>query len=192
MRSRRSPPPGEALDDAAAGATCARSRGVCALACSASHRRSTVPDLSALVEAALIEHGAFDVAKALVMRRVAHGRSRRRGAGEPRLLRRSGHVVPWNTRKIEVAIRKAFLSLTPIRSRPRGLPTRVSLRTRSLGARTVPIETVQDIVQEELVLCGQMRVAERYILYRAERAMLRAEGPAPPAAAIAVTGRATR
>jgi hypothetical protein len=45
----------------------------------------------------------------------------------------------------------------------------------------VPIETVQDIVQEELVLCGQMRVAERYILYRAERAMLRAEGRIAPA-----------
>ena len=38
----------------------------------------------------------------------------------------------------------------------------------------MPIETVQDIVQEELVLAGHMRVAERYIVYRAERALLRA------------------
>jgi ribonucleoside-diphosphate reductase alpha chain len=30
-------------------------------------------------------------------------------------------------------------------------------------------------VQEELVLGGQMRVAERYIVYRAERAALRAQ-----------------
>ena len=47
----------------------------------------------------------------------------------------------------------------------------------------MPIETVQDIVQEELVLAGHMRVAERYIVYRAERALLRArDGAAPPAA----------
>ena len=50
----------------------------------------------------------------------------------------------------------------------------------------MPIETVQDIVQEELVLAGHMRVAERYIVYRAERAMLRARvagrAPAPPVA----------
>ena len=42
----------------------------------------------------------------------------------------------------------------------------------------MPIETVQDIVQEELVLGGHMRVAERYIVYRAERAMLRARDAA--------------
>jgi hypothetical protein len=29
-----------------------------------------------------------------------------------RLIRRSGQVVPWNSSKIEVAIRKAFLSFT--------------------------------------------------------------------------------
>jgi ribonucleoside-diphosphate reductase alpha chain len=39
----------------------------------------------------------------------------------------------------------------------------------------VPIESVQDIVQEELVLAGHMRAAERYIVYRAERAILRAQ-----------------
>jgi ribonucleoside-diphosphate reductase alpha chain len=50
------------------------------------------------------------------------------------------------------------------------------VRARSLGLAYVPIETVQDLVQEELVLAGQMRAAERYILYRAERAMLRAQG----------------
>ena len=45
----------------------------------------------------------------------------------------------------------------------------------------MPIETVQDIVQEELVLAGHMRVAERYIVYRAERAMLRSREQVAPA-----------
>ena len=135
----------------------------------------TEADLSALVEAALIEQGALGVAKALVMRR-----SRTAVApapiDAPRLRRRSGHVVAWNARKIEVAIRNAFLSLGLDPEPATRFAERVSVRARSLGLDSVPIETVQDLVQEELVLSGQMRVAERYILYRAERAMLRAEG----------------
>jgi len=141
--------------------------------------RLTVSDLSALLEAALIDAGGYDVAKALVMRRavaipVAAGAS----AGTLRLIRRSGDVVAWNRGKIEVAIRKAFLSLEADSTPAAALTDRVHERAAALGQAYVPIETVQDIVQEELVLAGHMRVAERYIVYRAERAMLRAQqGP---------------
>jgi ribonucleoside-diphosphate reductase alpha chain len=138
--------------------------------------RITVPDMTALVEASLIELGAFDVAKALVMRRSQKGTAAAAGAECPRLIRRSGHVVPWNGQKIEIAVRKAFLSMYEDPSPAEKIAQRVSVRAQSLGLSYVPIETVQDIVQEELVLSGHMRVAERYILYRAERAMLRAEG----------------
>ncbi len=92
-------------------------------------------------------------------------------------------MVAWNERKIETAVRKAFLSLHADPEPATRLAQRVTVRARSLGLTAVPIETVQDIVQEELVLSGQMRAAERYILYRAERAMLRAQGRiAPPQA----------
>ncbi|HEY7003978.1 MAG TPA: ribonucleoside-diphosphate reductase subunit alpha [Gaiellaceae bacterium] len=169
---------GEELDTAEAGALLRDT----ALAIAARLRllgaepQVTAPDMSVLAEAALIELGAVDVAKALVMRRSHTVVEAPAAGGEPRLQRRSGHVVAWNTRKIEVAIRKAFLSLSLDPEPAARIAERVSLRARSLGLDPVPIETVQDIVQEELVLCGQMRVAERYILYRAERAMLRAEG----------------
>ena len=136
----------------------------------------TAADLSAVVEAALIELDAFDVAKALVMRRSGAAVAGLPAADEPRVIRRSGHVVAWNGRKIESAIRKAFLSLRIDPEPAARLAERVGARTRSLGLAYVPIETIQDLVQEELVLSGNMRVAERYILYRAERAMLRAEG----------------
>src|SRR4051812_4718586 len=131
----------------------------------------TVHDLSTLVEAALIASGYFDVAKALVLRRALPTTSAR---ATVRLIRRSGEVATWSTVKIEVAIRKAFLSLG-LESEPAvALAARVGERAHALGTAYVPIETVQDIVQEELVLAGHMRVAERYIVYRAERAMLRA------------------
>ena len=95
-----------------------------------------------------------------------------RGTGDPPD-RRSGHVVAWNEAKIELAVRKAFLSLEANPAPAAPLAERVGTRARALASAYVSIETVQDMVQE-LVLGGYMRVAERYIVYRAERALLRA------------------
>ena len=129
-------------------------------------------DLSVLIEAALIESGAFGVAKALVLQRTPSAPTGSI-ASLIRLIRRNGEVVPWNTDKIEVAIRKAFLS-KHLDSEPAvSIADRVANRVRGLGQAYVPIETVQDIVQEELVLGGWMKVAEAYIVYRAQRALLR-------------------
>jgi ribonucleoside-diphosphate reductase alpha chain len=152
-------------------------------------QRITHHDLSALVEAALIAAGYLEIAKALVLRRAvqpsatansatANG-SRPRGA--LRLIRRSGEVAGWEPAKIEIAVRKAFLSLSLSSEPAVAIGTRVNERAHALDTVYVPIETVQDIVQEELVLGGHMRVAERYIVYRAERALLRAQQlPADP------------
>jgi ribonucleoside-diphosphate reductase alpha chain len=145
-------------------------------------RRLTVHDLSSIVEAVLIEAGQYDIARALVLDRVPAPLAPAPDA--PRLIRRNGDVAAWDPRKIEVAIRTAFLSLQDDPTPAAGLAARVDERARGLGLLYVPIETVQDIVQEELVLGGHMRVAERYIVYRAERALLRAreEPPTAPAA----------
>ncbi len=130
------------------------------------------------VEAALIAEGRFDVAKALVMRRTVMLPDGPPVLGSPRLIRRSGQVVRWNATKIEAAIRKAFLSLGADPSPAEAVADRVDERAHALGLAYVPIEVVQDLVQEELVLGGHMRAAERYILYRAERTALRAGGTA--------------
>ncbi len=135
----------------------------------------TAADLSALVEAALIEAGYYELAKALVIARTLPGRPRAAENVALRLIRRSGEVVAWNTTKIESAIRKAFLSLEADPSPAGPLAGRVAERAGALGSAYVAIETIQDLVQEELVLGGHMRVAERYIVYRAERALLRAQ-----------------
>lgn len=143
----------------------------------------TSADLSAVVEAALIDAGHYEIAKALVVTRARPAAPSGAQAGALRLIRRGGEVVPWNTAKIETAIRKAFLSLEADPSPAGPLAGRVAQRAGALGSAYVAIETIQDLVQEELVLGGHMRVAERYIVYRAERALLRArersaaEGP---------------
>jgi ribonucleoside-diphosphate reductase alpha chain len=142
----------------------------------------TLHDVSSLVEAALIRDGRFAVAKALVLLRAVPSASAPPAPGAPRLIRRSGHVVAWRQGKIETAVRKAFLSHGADPSPATAIAERVGERATALGSAYIPIETVQDIVQEELVMAGHMRVAERYILYRAERAMLRARDRAEPAA----------
>ncbi|WP_394793682.1 ribonucleoside-diphosphate reductase subunit alpha [Armatimonas sp.] len=150
-------------------------------------------DLSVLVEAALIEKGAYEVAKALVMQRTSFPTSQNTiPAEQMRLIRRNGQVVPWNQDKIEVAVRKAFLSMKMESDSAPQITGRVSERARGLGMTYIPIETVQDLVQEELVLGGYMKVAEDYILYRAKRMMFRASeapsnAPDPQFALIPVT-----
>jgi ribonucleoside-diphosphate reductase alpha chain len=133
-------------------------------------------DLSLLIEKALIENDAHDVAKSLVFNRsvkgggdieISHDR-----AGIPvsvRLIRRNGSVVPWNENKIEIAIRKAFLSVRENANAAISITRALTERVRSSDQAFVHIEDVQDMVQEELMRQGYFKVAESYILYRAYR-----------------------
>ncbi|MFM7320922.1 MAG: ATP cone domain-containing protein, partial [Armatimonadota bacterium] len=130
-------------------------------------------DLSVLTEAVLIEKGAFDVAKGLVMQRATLPRGGQ--VGEMRIIRRSGQIVPWNTDKIEIAVRKAFLSMQLDSELAVEIAGTVAERASLLGHAYISIETIQDLVQEELILSGHMKVAEGYIVYRAQRALLRAQ-----------------
>jgi len=129
-------------------------------------------DLSVLIEAVLIEAGAFEVAKSLVSQR-----SRLPKAENPvstvRMIRRNNQVVPWNQDKIEIAVRKSFLSVG-LNSEPAvQIAEAVSAKVLRAGNAYVGIETIQDLVQEELMRGGHFKVAESYITYRAQRAMMR-------------------
>jgi len=144
-------------------------------------------DVSLLVEKALIEHEAHDVAKSFVFSRIVGHDDHSGDAGEGpspelarlRLIRRNGQVVPWNRNKIEVAVRKAFLSLELDSESAVEVARGVTERVLGLGSAFVHIEDVQDIVQEELMRQGHFKVAEAYILYRAYRARQRVEESTP-------------
>jgi ribonucleoside-diphosphate reductase alpha chain len=131
-------------------------------------------DLSVLIEAVLIEAGAFEVATSLVHQRARIARAET-AATEIRLIRRNGKVVPWDPSKIEIAVRKSFLSLEIDSDPAIQVALKVSERVKNLGHAYVSIERVQDLVQEELMLSGHFKVAESYITYRAQRAMLRVQ-----------------
>ena len=92
-----------------------------------------------------------------------------------RLIRRNGQVVPWSEAKIEVAVRKSFLSLH-LDSEPAVEVARAATdRLNSGGQAFINIEDVQDAVQEEMMRQGHFKVAEAYILHRAHRSRVREE-----------------
>jgi ribonucleoside-diphosphate reductase alpha chain len=147
--------------------------------------RLSFDELYRLIEKALVENDAYDVAKSLVISRSSDGASggnlhpeNSAGLAQIRLIRRSGQVVPWNSAKIEVAVRKAFLSLRLDSEAAVEISNNVTQRAVATGQAFINIEDVQDIVQEELMRKGYFKVAESYILYRARRRIDREVGGA--------------
>ncbi|RYD18322.1 MAG: ribonucleoside-diphosphate reductase subunit alpha, partial [Verrucomicrobiaceae bacterium] len=141
--------------------------------------RLSEADLYLLIEKALLENEAYDVAKSLAFRRsIEKGGAVDMHAGPHalpvRLIRRNGNVVPWSETKIEIAVRKAFLT---IKENPEPAIEVAKGVTEAIrrGDSFVHIEDVQDIVQEELMRQGHFKAAAHYIRYRDERARLRRE-----------------
>ena len=149
--------------------------------------RISLSDLYELLEKTLIDNNAYDVAKSLLL-----NRSRKLGSDTTspfatvRVIRRNHQIVPFNDQKIEIAIRKAFLSLQRDSSPAIEITKLVAGRVQSSKQSFVHIEEIQDMVQEELMKAGHFKVAEQYILYRAERNAARGTVDSNPSLAIDV------
>jgi len=94
-------------------------------------------DLYLLIEKALIENDAHDVAKSLVFNRSLADTGEiemSSVSSEPfsvRLIRRSGNVVPWSETKIENAVRQAFLSMKHDGTAARSIAHAVTMRVKN-------------------------------------------------------------
>ncbi|MBL4576490.1 MAG: ribonucleoside-diphosphate reductase subunit alpha [Opitutaceae bacterium] len=131
-------------------------------------------DLYIIIEKTLVEHNAFDVAKSILLDRSKKMTTEyAQSAVAIRLIRRNGQVVPWNEAKIEIAVRKAFLSLELDSSPAAEVALRVTKRLMRIRQAFIHIEEVQDMVQEELMRGGHFKVAAHYIIYRERRATYR-------------------
>jgi ribonucleoside-diphosphate reductase alpha chain len=105
--------------------------------------------------------------------------------GEVRVIRRNGKVGVFDGSKISVAITKAFLAVeggTAAASRRihetvAELTDQVekALLRRMPTGGTIHIEDIQDQVELALMRSGHHKVARAYVLYREERARLRAQ-----------------
>src|SRR5437762_10391187 len=104
---------------------------------------------------------------------------------EYKLIRRNGAVVGFEPAKITVAVTKAFLAVNGsqaaawarIRELVASLTEAVvgALMRRQPQGGTFHIEDVQDQVELALMRSGEHDVARAYVLYREERAKLRAQ-----------------
>jgi ribonucleoside-diphosphate reductase alpha chain len=141
--------------------------------------RVSLHDLYVLIEKTLVDNNAHDVAKSLLLKRAQKLNLLQRDTHgvTVRLIRRNHQVVPWNEAKIEIAIRKAFLSLQKDPAPATAITRALTERALQVKQAFLHIEEVQDMVQEELMKAGHYKVAEDYILYRAHRAAARLAEP---------------
>lgn len=147
------------------------------LASTQSPLRLTLNALYELIEKTLVDNNAYFVAKSLLLNRARKITFDRDSSQSTlRVIRRNNQVVPWNDQKIEIAVRKTFLSLQRDSAPAVGITRAVTERIHAAKQSFVHIEEVQDVVQEELMKAGHFKVAEAYILFRAERAAARANG----------------
>ena len=142
--------------------------------------RLSESDLYLLIEKALLENEAYDVAKSLAFRRSMEKTGAVDVHAGPhalpvRLIRRSGNVVPWSETKIEIAVRKAFLTIKENPEPAAEIARAVTDRVRRGDQSFVHIEDVQNMVEDELMAHRHFAAAKHYIRYRQERARLRIE-----------------
>lgn len=102
-----------------------------------------------------------------------------------KVIRRNGQVTDFDGSKIQLAMTKAFLDVegsqasgsARIHDTVRKLTAQVieTLLRRTPDGGMVHIEDIQDQVELALMRAGEHKVARSYVLYREERARLRAE-----------------
>jgi ribonucleoside-diphosphate reductase alpha chain len=105
--------------------------------------------------------------------------------GQYKVVRRNGAVVGFEPAKISIAMTKAFIAVNGgqgaasarIRELVGNLTDQVvsALMRRQPSGGTLHIEDIQDQVELALMRSGEHEVARAYVLYREERARLRAQ-----------------
>ena len=140
--------------------------------------RLTLNALYELIEKTLVDNNAYFVAKSLLLNRARKIAVDRDSAAQStlRVIRRNNQVVPWSEQKVEIAVRKTFLSLQRDSAPAVAITRAVTERVHGSKQSFVHIEEIQDMVQEELMKAGHFKVAEAYILFRAQRAAARDAG----------------
>ena len=99
----------------------------------------------------------------------------------PTITKRDGQVVPFDMEKIVLAILKAFNTTHEgTREEAEVVASQVFaelIRIKRKFKNFVPtVEGIQDIVEQELMRADYVKTAKHYVLYREERAKIRAKG----------------
>lgn len=144
----------------------------------------SVETIQDLAEQSLMEAKLFDVAKAYIVYRDRHKRTREENLEHVKVIRRDGSEARFNMFKITLAIRKAFTnvlknsdesSIEPKIEEINAVTQAVieSISQKLTEENKVHIEEIQDLVEESLMKLGYFKIAKAYILYREARAQER-------------------
>ena len=149
--------------------------------------RLSLNSLYELIEKTLVDNNAYFVAKSLLLNRGRKIATDRESAAQStlRVIRRNNQVVPWSEQKVEIAVRKTFLSLERDSAPAVAITRAVSDRVHSSKQSFVHIEEIQDMVEEELMKAGHYKIAKAYIQFRERSSAVRQAGKAGKAAEIA-------
>ncbi|MFM1852324.1 MAG: hypothetical protein RIS54_2008 [Verrucomicrobiota bacterium] len=154
-----------------------------ALAREQSPLRLSLNGLYELIEKTLVDNGDYFVAKSLLLNRARKIAIDREAAtvSTLRVIRRNNLVVPWSEQKVEIAVRKTFLSLERDSAPAVAVTKAVSSRAHATKQSFIHIEEIQDMVEEELMKAGHFKVAKAYIQFRERAAAIRDGAGASPA-----------
>jgi len=91
--------------------------------------------------------------------------------------KRDGRVVPFDAKRIYAAILRAYQAVGQGEQSERAqvvTDQAIQTLTTRLGLGACPqVEQIQDVVEEALILAGEVKVAKAYILYRHQRSQVR-------------------
>jgi ribonucleoside-diphosphate reductase alpha chain len=139
-------------------------------------------EIYSVIEKALIRANQHDLARSVIVRRQTMESNLDSETLSPqpiiintKVIRRAGQTVPWNYNKIEIAVRKAFLSLGLDSAPAVAISEAVTRQVAAEERQMITIEDVQNLVEEELMKQGHFKVARAYIQYRGLRSRLREE-----------------
>lgn len=149
----------------------------------------TVEGIQDIVEVKLMEAGYHDVARDYIIYRDHHKTLREDSPRNIRITRRDGTLARFNPMKIASAIEKAFRASLSIEGpTPEGVVNSVNLLTNKVvgqvvvlvkEGRSLDVDQVQDLIEQQLMAEGYYAVAKDIILYRAMRKVARARGEEP-------------
>ncbi len=91
--------------------------------------------------------------------------------------KRDGRIVPFDAKRIHAAVLRAYQAVGHSEGNQRALIVTqkvIDVLEDRLGTLSCPqVEQIQDIVEEVLILSGEVQVAKAYILYRNQRSQVR-------------------
>jgi ribonucleoside-diphosphate reductase alpha chain len=145
----------------------------------------TVEGIQDIVEVKLMQGGFYDVARNYIIYRDEHKENREDSPRELKLYRRDGKTeVRFNPMKIAAAIERGFRDTLKIDGQtPDDVINSVNVLTNKVVSRAAQIsregtslhvELIQDEIERQMMAEGYYEVAKDFILYRAQRAALRA------------------